>query len=328
MTTVRECIVAFPFEGLPYVLERREDLLLAPPLPSAGRQPREYPPIAVAHLGAVYTERAFAPPVGVYESADIRVEWQNMHGRQPFYHRNTGVDELSFQVCGERTLITELGTVELRPGDFSRIPNGVSHDNYGRADVHLLFYVPGPVRELVPTTRQAEYLSTPFAGWSPKVMNELTTEGVGGPGQDLGIAPIDEALLLQHAAQDPDRIQVVRPHDDMSDGTTWLYRSDCVALGHARSAAGDGRVYTRHRDCCEIQFQVHGERTLVTQRGAVHLAPGDFVQIPRGVAYTSIHAGCSEHLAVASTKPIPQVAPSVRTGARLSPEELAALRGA
>lgn len=322
---VRECIDVFPFDAAPYVLERREELLLADPLPSPMRRQREYPPIEVAHLGAAYIERAFAPPAGVYESSDIRVEWQNMNGRQPFYHRNCGVDELSFQVCGERTLITELGTVELLPGDFSRIPNGVAHDNFGRHDVHLLFYVPGPVRELAPPGRTSTYLSMPFPGWTPAVINELTTEGVGGPGQDLVLAPVDEALLLRHAEQDPERIHVVHPE---SDGLQWLYRSDAVAIGRSQKASDDGAVYTRHRDACEIQYQIRGERTLVTQRGSVHLVPGDFVQIPRGIAFTGIHTGPSEYLALASTRPIPQVAPPVRQGARLPLEELARLRNA
>jgi len=323
MKLVREHIDAFPFEASPYVLERREELLLGDPLPSPGRRYREYPLIEVAHLGAAYEERAFAPPVGVYESADIRIEWQNMNGRQPFYHRNTGVDELSFQVCGERTLITELGTVELRPGDFSRIPNGVAHDNFGRQDVHLLFYVPGPVRELTPAIRKAEYLNMPFPGWAPAVLNELTTEGVGGPGQDLALTPVDEALLLQHAKQDAERINVLHPE---GHGLQWLYRSEAVAIGRSRKASDDGAVYTRHRDACEVQYQIQGERTLVTQRGCVHLVPGDFVQIPRGIAFTSMHSGPSEHLALASTSSIPLVAPALRQGSRLLPNELAQLR--
>lgn len=325
MKLVREHIDVFPFDAPPYVLDRREDLLLADPLPSPMKRAREYPPIEVAHLGAAYVERAFAPPMGVYESADIRIEWQNMNGRQPFYHRNCGVDELSFQVCGERTLITELGTVELRPGDFSRIPNGVAHDNFGRRDIHLLFYVPGPVRELAPVSRRSEYLRTPFPGWAPAVINELTTEGVGGPGQDLALSPVDEALLLQHAEHDAERIHVLHPE---GDGLQWLYRGDAVAIGRSRRASDDGAVYTMHRDACEIQVQIQGERTLVTQRGCVHLVPGDFVQIPRGIAFTSLHTGPSEHLALASPLAIPLVAPAVRQGTRLPPEELARLRGA
>ncbi len=325
MKMVRESIDVFPFDAPPYVLDRREELLLADPLPSPMKRSREHPPIEVLHLGATYVERAFAPPMGVYESPDIRIEWQNMNGRQPFYHRNCGVDELSFQVCGERTLITELGTVELRPGDFSRIPNGVAHDNFGRRDVHLLFYVPGPVRELAAIDRRAEYLATPFPGWAGAVINELTTEGVGGPGQDLALAPVDEALLLRHAEQDPDRIHVLHPR---AEGMAWLYRSGAVAIGRSLKASDGGAAYTRHRDACEIQYQVRGERTLVTQRGAVHLLPGDFVQIPRGIAFTSIHAQPSEHLALASTKPIPQVAAPVRQGKRLAADELARLRGA
>jgi len=323
MRVVRECIDAFPFTADPYVIERRETLLLAEPLPAQVKTLRTHAPIAVTHFGTTHVRQAFAPPRGVYESQDIRIEWQNMQGRQPFYHRNCGVDELSFQVCGERTLMSELGTVELRPGDFSRLPDGVAHDNFGRQDVHLLFYLPGPVAELMPEDRTAQYEAVPFVGWQAAVINELVTEGVGGPGQDLVFAPTDETLLLQHAQHDSARIRVLRA---TSVDLQWLYRSAGTAIGHMFAHAADGCTYTRHRDADEIQYQISGHRILVTQRGVVQLVPGDFVQIPRGVAFTSIHCAPSAHIALVSVTPIPRVAPIVRQGERLTPERLEALR--
>src|SRR5438874_1273692 len=120
MPKVLQRIDAFPFDNPVHAIERVEALLLADPLPSPMKRLRDHPPIGVIHFGDRYVEQAFAPPRGVYETADLRVEWQNMNGRQPFYHRNCGVDELSYQVCGERTVLTELGCVELAPGEFSR----------------------------------------------------------------------------------------------------------------------------------------------------------------------------------------------------------------
>jgi uncharacterized cupin superfamily protein len=324
MKIVRECIDVFPFDTPPYVIERREELLFADPLPLPMKRLREHAPIEVVHLGASYVEQAFAPPRGVYESPDIRIEWQNMHGRQPFYHRNCGVDELSFQVCGERTLMTELGSVELRPGDFSRIPDGVAHDNFGRRDVHLLFYVPSPVEELGVASLSSDYKTEPFPGWKANIINELTTEGVGGPGQDLGLTPVDEALLLQQAQSNSARIQVMRPDD--ARGLRWLYRSASLAIGRVSADASMGDLYTRHRNAIEIQYQVEGTRTLVTQRGCVTLEPGDFVCMPRGIAFTSIHATFSTHIAIASTSSIPQIAAGVRQGVKYSVEALASLR--
>ena len=321
--TVRECIDNFPFDGASYEVERREELLLADPL--AGPGPRsERAPIEVVHFGATFVAQGFAPPRGVYESLEMRIEWQNMDGRQPFYHRNCGVDELAYQVCGERTLITELGTLELAPGDFTRIPEGVAHDNYGRRDVHLLFYFPGPVTEQVVADRISTYKAVPFDGWQPGIINELLTEGPGGPGRDLMFAPTDEALLLQHAQHDTARLEVLRPGD--KHRTRWLYRGPDVVLGHTAALSDDGLCYVRHRNAEEVQYQISGKRTLVTQRGSVHLGPGDFVQVPRGVAFTSIHAEPSEHIVIASRKPIPQVAKAARQSARLSATDLASLR--
>src|SRR5947199_7404845 len=56
------------------------------------------------------------------------------------------------------------------------------------------------------------------------------------------------------------------------------------------------RSYIRRLGADEIQYQVDGTRTLVTQRGVVTLEPGDFVTIPRGCAQASVSTGRSRHL--------------------------------
>ncbi len=131
------------------IVERDEHLLLSPPYPPKLKT-RQWPvrePLSVVHYDQEFRAQPFAPPRGVYENDQIRVEWQTMNSRQPFYHRNCDVDELSYQIAGERTLMTELGVIEFQPGEFSRIPRGVAHDNYGRCESHLLFYLPAPVAE-------------------------------------------------------------------------------------------------------------------------------------------------------------------------------------
>jgi hypothetical protein len=57
----------------------------------------------------------------VFESEHVHIEWQKMNFRQPFYPRNVGVDEIGYHISGERTLITEKGTVDLQVGDFTQI---------------------------------------------------------------------------------------------------------------------------------------------------------------------------------------------------------------
>ena len=325
MNTVHECIDVFPFTSPPIItVERREDLLLSAPSTKGGRL-REHPVIEAIHFGATYTEQKFAPPRGVFESSSVRIEWQNMNGRQPFYHRNCGVDEISFQVCGDRTLITELGSVELKAGDFSRIPDGIAHDNFGRSDVHLLFYVPSPTTELTTPATTSEYKPEPFPGWQPATIDELTTEGVGGPGQDLMLVPVDEKMLIDAALSAQARIQVLHPYE-YTPSVQWLYRNDEICLGREARSFSKGNLYVKHRDAEEIQYQVKGSRTLVTQRGTIHLEPGDFVCIPRGVAFTSIHLEPSEHIVLASVTSIPQVAKATKHGTRPSVEEIEALR--
>jgi len=339
MSTVQERFETFPFDGEPRLIDRQEDLLLADPMipPGPVRLCRDHPPIEVVHCDLQQLERpppepqpeiqaesSPESPRGIYGSDHLRLEWRTMHGRQSFYHRNVDAAEISFQIAGRRTLMTDLGTVELAPGDFSRIPVGVAHDNFGREDVHLLFYVPAPVDEALPAARTSEVLIPPFEGWEPVITNELITECLAGPGHDVVMAPTDELCLLEHAKDEPERIQVLRPAD--VPGTTRLYTSSHVHIGRVLHASGDGRVYRRIRNADELQYQVAGHRTLVTQRGTVELAPGDFVQIPVGVAFTSIHREPSEHIAVVTARGVHRVGEVARTGERLAADAIEALR--
>ena len=315
MSIVVETLDVFPFTAAPRRVRRQERLLLAEPVP--GRGPvklwQDLPPLEAAHFDQEWAPVAFAAPRGVFESRHLRLEWQTMDFRQPFYHRNADVDEMSFQIAGERTLMTELGTVEHRRGDFSRIPRGVSHDNYGRKQSHLLFYVPAPAEELQPPVRTSAPTFPPFPGWEPGELNELITECLGGPEHDVAISPVDEQLLLDQVDLEQDRIHVVHP-SETDDGTTWAYRSEHVLIGRTNASRSAGREYRRHLDADEIQYQVEGHRTLVTQRGRLELGPGDVVRIPVGCAFTSIHAAPSSHVTVASAISVPQVAPVSATG--------------
>lgn len=326
MGTVHERFETFPFDAPPRVFVRREELLLAEPLtpPDGRKRWRDHPEIQVVHFPPEYVAQPFAHPRGVYESDFMRLEWQTMNNRQPFYHRNCDVDEMSYQVTGVRSLMTDLGSVDLVPGDFSRLPVGVAHDNFGREDIHILFYVPAPVAEAHPHYRTSEVTTPPFEGWEPVVTNELITECLAGPGHDVVMAPTDELALLEHAKEESERLRILKPAD--AAGTTWLYTSSHVLIGRTFNASSDGRVYRRIRNADEIQYQLDGRRTLVTQRGTVALEPGDFVRIPVGVAFASVHHGPSAHLTVASARELPQVAETTKTAERLPADEIERLR--
>lgn len=327
MDTVTEVLALIGSDEPVRTLERDERLLLAPPHPSdlPFTPWHDQEPLSVVHFPHEHMAQPFAAPRGVYENDQLRVEWQTMHNtRQPFYHRNCDVDELSYQIAGDRTLITELGVVEHRPGEFSRIPRGVAHDNHGRQESHLLFYAPAPVIEEGEAVRTSAAVFPPFPGWRPGPVNEAVTQCMGTPGHDIAVFPVDEQRLLERVYVDTDRLRVlVRPR---TPGTTWHYRSRCFRLGSVLQPATDGREYRRTLDADEVQYQISGRRTLVSQHGVVELGPGDFVRIPLGVAHSSIAAGQTEHLILLSDRNLPQVAPTTRTAQQCTPELLAALR--
>ena len=197
MGQVIELFDTFPFVEPPRRLLRDELALLSPAVPKApGVKWDPIPPLKTVHFDQDYQDGVFLPPRVLWEGVSGRIEWQQMNFRQPMYHRNLDVDELSYQIRGDRTLMTELGTVELRPGDLVRIPVGVAHDNYGRRQSHILWYVPAPIRDLAPSVRQGEKLIPPFEGWTAQTVNEVHTDCLGGRHCDTAVQLSDETLLL------------------------------------------------------------------------------------------------------------------------------------
>src|ERR1700761_1959434 len=186
MATVTEYITSFPLEDKVHEVQRNEELLFRI-LPSIGPvKLRQHEPIKSVHFASTFMPVKFARPYGVYESDYLRLEWQTMDKfRQPFYHRNADVEEISYQMCGDRTLMTEYGTVDLDPGDFVRIPVGVAHDNWGVDDIHLLFYIPAPVTESREAVRLAERRDELFKGWKAQHLPEVMTLCLGGPECDI-----------------------------------------------------------------------------------------------------------------------------------------------
>jgi ethanolamine utilization protein EutQ (cupin superfamily) len=307
-------------------VERDEHLLLSPALPPGKvrmRPPREHPPLSVVHFPQEYRELPFARPRDVYENDEIRVEWQTMNSRQPFYHRNCDVDEISYQIAGERTLMTELGVIEHRPGEFSLIPRGVAHDNDGRRESHLLFYLPAPVAELVPAQRESAPVFPPFPGWEPGEINEAITQCMGSPGHDITVFGVDEQLLLDQVHAEQRRMKVLRA--DPGSAVTMLYGTELIRLGLVATTPGGPRRYRRLLDADEIQYQVSGRRTLITQRGIVELGPGDFVRVPLGVSHADATTEPGRYIRLLSHHALPQVAETTRVAEAYSPERLETL---
>jgi uncharacterized cupin superfamily protein len=309
MTIVSEVIDGFPEERPLLEIERDETRMYQTPEPWMLRfVTREAAPVAIYKVPHVYEPMQYAPPRGVFEGSIMRLEWQNMNGRQPFYHRNADVDEITYQICGERTQMTEFGTIEFTRGQFSCIPAGVGHDNYGREDIHLIFYVRGPTTLCLPPLMEGELRIPPFPGWKQAPMLELSTRGMGALGCDVAYSMIDEPLLLKAAERSEARMQLAQALGRLGE-TEWVYKSAQVWIGHTSLERTTARSYRRHMCADEIQYQISGERTLVTQRGVVTLHPGEFVSIPLGCAFASTTTGASKHLSILTPETVPPVRP-------------------
>lgn len=302
MSEITHIIDALPESEHIVKLRRREDLFLTAPPLSAMKLWRDHEPLTVTHFAQEWKPAKFAPPRDIFSCDSLRLEWQQMNARQPFYHRNADVDEMSYQVSGERTLMTELGTVELRAGDFSRIPVGIAHDNWGRKEVHLLFYIIANATDVGPVVGEAEIKELPFEGWKPNPSAiEMLTECLGARGCDISVSHVDEDLLLHGSLQectDPDTKLVIQRPVAKDSEAEWLYKSARVWIGNVHLKATKGETYRSHRRATAIHCQISGTRTLVSQRGMVELQPGDFVSIPRGSAYTSICKEDSSHILI------------------------------
>lgn len=312
MPIVSETISGESFDRPVRTVERDEAQLLQTPPESVLRfiSPK-MAPLEVYAFPTVYEPIEFARPRGVFEGATLRLEWQTLDGRQPFYHRNADVDEIGYQVCGHRTLITECGSIDFAAGQFARIPVGVAHDNYCRDDIHLIFYLHGPAQPCVAPVARGEYRKIPFEGWQSKPMVELTTNNLGGPNGAVSYSMADEDLLLGAAAHFPDLLEVIEPAG-ASGEVEWLYHAPKVWIGHTALARTTARRYQRRLGADELQYQAEGRRTIVSQRGVVTLNPGDFTCIPRGTSYANVTDGHSKHLSILTAEHVPPVREATR----------------
>ncbi len=312
MNVVTETISGEPFDRPERVVERDEARLFATLPPAAMKfLGTEFPPLAVYAKPVEYTPVPFSRPEGIFEGPSLRLEWQTMTGRQPFYHRNADVDEISYQVCGDRALITECGTVHFQRGQFSRIPVEVAHDNYGVNDIHLIFYMHGPVVPGIPPVDYGRHRVPPFEGWEAKPMIEAVTNAMGAPGGAIACSMIDETMLLDAAKRFPDRLEVLEPRG-AAGRIEWLYRAPKAWIGHTRLERTTERRYQRRICADEIQYQAEGSRTIVSQRGVVTLEPGDFTCIPQGCAYANLTENGSKHLSFLTVDRVPPVQQPVR----------------
>lgn len=307
MPIVTEVISSLPSDRPERVIQRDESRLFEALPPAAVKfLGVALPPLEVHTFPVVYEPLPFARPRGVFEGPALRLEWQTLDGRQPFYHRNADVDEIGYQICGERALITECGTIQFERGQFSRIPVGVAHDNYCQDDIHLLFYMHGPaVRGLEPVGH-GEYRVPPFAGWEAKPTIDAMTNAMGGPGGAISYSMADEQLILDAARECSDPLEILEPNGPAGQ-TEWLYRAPRVWVGHTRLERTEERRYQRWICADEIQFQAEGTRTVVSQRGVVTLSPGDFITIPRGCTYANIADAPSKHVSLLVTETTPPV---------------------
>lgn len=307
MNVVTEVINGRPFDLHERMIQRDETALFTPVPPQAQKfLGTELSPLEVCTFPVIFAPMPFARPRGVFEGPALRLEWQTLNGRQPFYHRNADVDEIGYQICGERALITECGTIQFERGQFSRIPVGVAHDNYCVDDIHLIFYMHGPAKPGLEPVGHGEHRAPPFAGWEAKPAIDAMTNAMGGPGGAISYSMADEQLIIDAARDCTDLLEILEPSGPAGE-VEWVYRAPKVWIGHTRLKPMAERRYQRSICAEEIQFQAEGVRTILSQRGVVTLSPGDFVTIPRGCSYTNVVEGPSTHLSLLVTEPTPPV---------------------
>ena len=323
---VTEMMDGIPVDKSIRKIQRDEKLLISIPDPEPLKIWSNYDPLSAIHVSMDHVRKPFSTPQGVFESDYIHIEYTSLtNGRQPFYHRNTDVDEIAYHVTGTRQVITEIGTVDLAPGDYSRIPVGVSHDNHAINDVHFIFYIPQGVVENIPSYKSSEYLIPPFEGWSPKPAIEFITERLGAVGSDNAVYYTDEQMLLENAKTDPLRMPVLRASG--LEGVEWLYKSENIWLGSTKLTHAQGTIYTRHRMATEVQIQVTGKRWLISQRGTLEIEPGDCVSIPLGCAFTSVTQEESVYITVLMRYPAEAKKTYTKTAERTTEDLLGKIRG-
>ena len=283
---VTEALDGIPVDNSIREIMRDEKLLHIWPDPGTMKIWNSYESLGAITHPMHHVEGPFRPPRGVYRSEFIHIEYQGMNGRQPFYHRNTDADEITYHAYGVRTVLTELGSVDMKVGDMARIPVGVAHDNRAHGDVHIIFYIPQGVKEVAVPYRSSEYRMPPFPEWKEKDAIEFITEHLSEIGTDTSTFYTNEKMLLDNASTSPERMAVVRASG--SQGLEWMYKSENIWIAFNTYTQSQGDRYTRHRMAHELQIQTKGRRSLVTQRGTLHIEPGDFVTIPLGCAFTSV----------------------------------------
>ena len=103
---VTEIIDTLPCDEEVISVKREEKLLLDVPDPGPRQLWRECEPLGIVNMPMHYIAAEFSTPKGVFENEQIHIEWQQLNGRQPFYHRNQDCDEIAYHVCGNRTILT------------------------------------------------------------------------------------------------------------------------------------------------------------------------------------------------------------------------------
>lgn len=71
-------------------------------------------------------------PLVFLSASTNRAVVEALRGTQPLFHRNADFDELHFQIAGDTTYETELGTLTAKPAELTLIPSAIAHRATGR----------------------------------------------------------------------------------------------------------------------------------------------------------------------------------------------------
>jgi mannose-6-phosphate isomerase-like protein (cupin superfamily) len=237
------------------------------------------------------------PPMQVIVGDGFLVEVAKRIARVPLWHRNLRADELVFAHRGQAACDAELGTVYTAPGEAHLRPLGCAHrvvpDPSGAGTFNIIFESRAPFQ----LSAAAAPRWVPAAlEWPLDLQDTIYVESLDGdtynlamrrevrPSQVAGVdAPPPLAPPMQVGKVDVAALAREGPAE-WDGSVVWVTTE--AGLRITATAAARARDYW-HRNLRADELMVVHEGTLgvITELGALELAPGDMAVVPRGVSH-------------------------------------------
>lgn len=253
--------------------------------------------------------RAPHQPVPLLANADMRVSVDSAAGPAPFFHRNIDFDEAIFQFAGTSRVETEMGAVDLAPGEMLLVPRGIAQRSVGdAASLRQLILMHSPV-----TSTMGEELCTS--------RTRFDVRRIGGPDYSEAAAvaaptgSVIEKMYVWH--EDPaDAVEVQRRADELIGVTSTQRDTKVSALKKLRpfdlfadvtgrkgpgpkfmttecamyevyNTVGEQFAFHRALESEEFGLQFMGDNINMSEFEETYpMSPGSWFLIPLGIAHS------------------------------------------